>query len=441
MLVSHRHLMDQGTAVFDDEHLVADAGLGVVGLLVDRLGIEAVFDRAIGVGARPGRKAVTVIMGMVAGADSIDDLDILRSGSTDRMLPCKVMAPSTIGTWLREMGLGQIAQLDSALGASFTAAWHSGAGPAPGADVTLDLDSSIKPVGTAKEGAAYAYNGEYGLHPQFVTLRETGEQVVVRLREGSANAGRGAKSLVRTSIHRVRRAAKAPLGRITIGGDSAFYQTKVFDEVERLKAFYSISARDTQLIAESMEAIPERAWRSIEYKGGLAQVAEMHMPRARQRLIVRRVKNVDSSKRRIRGQAQLFDTWRLIPFVTNLPGDMITLDAEHRRRARQELSFADLKDNALNHLPSNKFVANAAWLTLAAIAQNLVRWTVQIGLGIRGLVVTRTIRRRLLAIPGRLTRSARRYTLHLPKNWPWRHQYLRALRRIRGIPRIALQPK
>jgi hypothetical protein len=134
-------------------------------------------------------------------------------------------------------------------------------------------------------------------------------------------------------------------------------------------------------------------------------------------------------------QATLWPDWRYHAFVTDRQDSAIALDADHRRHAVCELAIRDLKHGAgLRHCPSGSFLANAAWLLIAALAHNLLRWTATIGLGTRDQLVAKTIRRRLLAVPGRLTRSARRRLLHLPTDWPWARQFLGALARLRAIP-------
>jgi len=427
--VSQRHLMDRAWAVFDDDHVVAYAGLALPALLMSRLGLESAANAVLSSGYRPGRKVCTLVAGMLAGADCIDGIDVLRAGSAGRVLASDVMAPSTCGSWLRSLSIGQVSQLDSLMGSMFERAWQLGARPDAQSVVGIDLDSSVHEVyGDLKQGAQFAYNHVYGLHPQYSTIRATGEVVAARLRAGSANSARGAAGLLAKAVARVRRGGHE--GPIEIGADSAFHNSKVIGRCIKLGVRYSITARKDKIVRELIDTIDERKWRSIEYRGGIAQVAESyHGLRAGERLIIRRVKNYDRH-----GQGSLFDTWQHHAFVTNKEGDTLTLDAEHRKRAMQELAIRDLKAEALAHMPSGDFQANAAWMHLACLAHNLLRWTGRIGLGIDGWLCTKTIRARLLATPGRITRTARRTTLRLPARWPWAEQWLRALRRIRSLP-------
>ena len=126
-------------------------------------------------------------------------------------------------------------------------------------------------------------------------------------------------------------------------------------------------------------------------------------------------------------------SWELFSFATNRTDDLAVVEAEHRQHAVVELAIRDLKDQALAHFPSGKFFANAAWTVIACLAHNLLRWTSVLGLPRQTVRAARTLRRRLLALPGRLTRTARRWTLHLPARWPWRHTFAEALARIQAL--------
>ncbi len=138
--------------------------------------------------------------------------------------------------------------------------------------------------------------------------------------------------------------------------------------------------------------------------------------------------------RLVGAQATLWPDWRYHAFVTDREGGAVDLDADHRRHAAVELAIRDLKQGAgLRHCPSGRFLANAAWLVIATLAHNLLRWVAALGLGHRGLVAAKTLRRRLVALPGRLTRSARRWQLHLPSGWPWASDLTQALARLRAL--------
>ncbi len=295
----------------------------------------------------------------------------------------------------------------------------------------IDLDSTVVQVhGHDKQGAAYGYTRVLGYHPLLATRADTGEVLHGRMRKGSANTARGAERFVRETIGRVRRAGAR--GKLTLRADSGFWSHKVMDACVAHDVDFSIAVRAHKHVVAAIDAIDDDAWIDIDYTDrGRAQVAETVL--SGYRLIVRRTKVTDDPK-----VLALFPDWRHHAFVTNRPGDAVELDADHRAHAVQELAIRDLKEGAgLNHCPSGIFNANAAWFVASMLAHNLTRWVDLLGVAAQRPSVTKTLRRRLLTIPGRLTRSARRWTLHLPTRWPWRHLFDDALERLRVLPTIA----
>jgi hypothetical protein len=422
---------DQIDVAFDDEHAVANAGLLLPATLAGRLGLEQAADALVDLGerpgaARPGRKLLTVVHSLLAGGDCFDDVEVLRAGSTASVLGHRVMAASTVGTFLRSFTFGHVRQLDRLAEVALTRAWAAGAGPGDG-PMTIDADSTICQVhGHHKQGASYGYTRRLGYHPLLATRADTGEVLHARQRTGKANTARGMPRFVDETIGRVRRAGAA--GELRFRADSGFWSAATIGRLRAHDVRFSITVRQTKPVRAAIAAIGEGAWTTINYTpDGVAQVAET--PFRGDRLVVRRVRNTDD-------QQQLFPTWRSHAFVTDRPGTASELDADHRRHAVVELAIRDAKHGAgLNHHPSGRFFANAAWLVLATLAHNLLRWTAILGLGVRDeLVVAKTLRRTLLVLPGRLTRSARRWRLHLPARWPWAHSFTMALARLRCIP-------
>jgi hypothetical protein len=424
-------MLDQVDIAFDDPRAVAHAGLLLPATLAERLGIEQATDQLVDLGdrpgaAQPGRKLLTLVHALVAGGECIDDVELLRCGSTASVLGHRVMAASTVGTWLRAFTFGHVRQLDKVTGEILSRAWAAGAGPGDG-PLTVDVDSTICEVhGYHKQGAGYGYTHRLGYHPLLATRADSGEVLHTRLRKGAANTARGILRFVDELIARLRRAGAS--GELTLRMDSGFWSAKLLRALRRHEVRYSITVRQTKTVRAAIATIPEHVWVQIAYQpDGVAQVAET--PYRGDRLIVRRVRNEGD-------QAQLFATWRYHAFVTNRVGTMLELDADHRRHAVCELAIRDLKAGAgLAHLPSGHFNANAAWLLAATLAHNLIRWIATLGLSVGDQqTVAKTLRRTLLALPGRLTRSARQWTLHLPAGWPWAHSFTMALARLRCIP-------
>lgn len=424
---------DSTAIVFDDERAVADAGLVLPATVAARLGIEALVEEWVDLGeaagaANPGRKVMTLLAAMALGADCIEDCEVLRSGRTEAVLPHRVAAPSTLGTFLRSFTFGHVRQLDRVLGEAITRAWKAGAGPGK-ERLVIDVDSFVGEVhGYAKQGASYGYDGRRGYHPLLATRADTGEVLHIPTRKGSANTSRGIGRFLDELIARVGRAGAG--GGKLLRADSGFWSNKAMERLEGAGWSFSIGVRMQRHVKAAIEQIDEEAWTPLDDypEGGEAQIAETTL--GVRRLIVRRTRLTGE-------QAELFPDWRHFAFLTNRTEALGVVEAEHRQHAVVELAIRDLKDQALAHFPSGRFAANAAWAVIAALAHDLMRWTGLLGLPGATVRTARTLRRRLLALPGRLTRSARRWTLHLPARWPWRAAFVEALERIRALPAAA----
>src|SRR5664280_2460580 len=437
------HSLDRIDTAFDGTQLVADAGLLLPATLAQHLGLDDLVEECLDLGKKPGApnsgdKLMTLVMSALAGGDCIDDAAALRAGGTQRILGFRVKAASTLGTFLRSFRWGHVRQLDAVSRQLLARAWAAGAGPGD-APFTIDLDSTIcETYGLAKEGARHhGYTGVRGYHPLLAVAAGTGDVLMARLREGRANTTRGAAHFLTETIGRVRGAGAA--GELTVRADSGFYAAEVVAVCRKMDVRFSITLRMHRGVRRLIEAIPGTDWTPIPYwLAGRADVAEIsYVPFADRkdaqpvRLIVRRVRPTPGS------QLALFTAYDYHPFITDRAGEMLTLEADHRRHAEIENAIRDLKYGmGLNHLPSGKFAANGAWLAVQVMAHNLARWTARIGLG-AAIVTAKTIRRRLFGLPGRLTRSARRLTLHLPVDWPWAAEFRAALARLRVLPLLA----
>lgn len=438
------HPIERVAVTFDESTLVANAGLIVPATLMLRLGLEVLVDSTVRLigrvgGARPGRKVCTLVATILAGGSHIDHAEMLRAGATDAVLPFRVMAPSTLGTFLRSFTFGHIRQLDGVIAETLRRAWSLGAGPGD-APVTIDLDSTICPVhGKQKHGAAYGYTKTLGYHPLLATRADSGEVLHARLRKGSANTQRGVKRFAEELIARVRRAGAT--GALTVRADAGFYNWDLINRLTRAGVAWSITVNVNASIRKAIAAIDDDAWVDIVYPdGGAAQVAETTYvtgggtTKRRERhvrLVVRRTRLTE------RTQAQLWPDWRHHAFITNSGLPTVEADEFHRQHATVELAIRDLKEGAgLEHCPSGRFFANAAWLACAVLAHNLTRWTARLGHvhPHTQLTVARTMRSRVLALPARLVNLSGQWTLRLPARWPWASTFHTALTRIRSLP-------
>jgi hypothetical protein len=360
------------------------------------------------------------------------------ASSTAKVLGFTVKAASTLGTFLRSFRWGHVRQLDAVSRHLLSRAWAAGAGPGS-APFTIDLDSTIcETYGLRKEGAVHhGYTGVRGYHPLLAVAAGTGDVLMARLREGRANTVRGAAHFLTEMIGRVRSAGAS--GQLTMRADSGFYAAAVVAVYRKMDVRFSITLRMHGAMRARIAAIPEDAWTPIpSWLDGGADVAQIaYTPFADRknarpvRLIGRRVRPTPGS------QLALFTVHDYHAFITDRVGEMLELEADHRRHAEIENAIRDLKYGVgLNHLPSGRFAANAAWLAVQVMAHNLARWTARLGLGMR-IVTAKTLRRRLFGLPGRLTRSARRTALHLPVGWPWAAEFTAALARFRALPLLA----
>ena len=454
------------SAVFDDPNLVSAAGLVPVLALAGSAGLGELAQQHLSVptdkGANAGLKVCSLVAGMVAGADSIDDMALLRHGGMGRVF-ASAYAPSTLGSFLRAFTFGHVRQLDAVasrlltrlgeqtpLGAALTSA---------GAPVLVDIDDTIIEIhGHAKQGSGYGYTGVRGLNALLATIScEQAAPVIVaqRLRKGSCGSPRGANRLVADALKTVARLLDGERSArpVLVRADSAFYGRATIRTAIGAGADVSVTVRMDPRVKAAIAAIGDDAWSPIEYTDAVmdeasgrwisrAEVAEIRFTafaaqkKADQvpgRLVVRRIPDLNA----VPGQGTLFDTWRFHAFFTTTSRelmDTVVADKTHRGHAVIEQVHADLKHSALAHLPSGKFNANAAWLVLAVIAFNLTRAAATLSGPTLAKATTATIRRKLIAVPARIASSARRVTLHLPTAWPWESAWAQLFTRVCGPP-------
>lgn len=457
--------------MFDDPNLVSSAGLVPVLALADRAGLRELADEHLSVpgdkGAHAGLKVASLVAGMVAGADSIDDMALLRHGGMGRLF-ARAYAPSTLGSFLRAFTFGHIRQLD-AVASRFLLALTKLTGPLGrtederGGYALVDVDDTVIEVhGHAKQGAGFGYNRVRGLNALLATLTTSASAPVIvaqRLRKGSTASSRGAKRLVGDAVRSTRRLL-GPTARVLVRMDSAFYGRGPVHAALAGGADVCVTVRMDPRVKAAIATITGDAWTTIEYPDAVfdqvsgrwisrAEVAEIDFvafaaqPKTDQvpgRLVVRRIPDFNAEARRAAGQATLFDLWRFHAFFTTAEPDLldtVEADSTHRAHAIIEQVHADLKSSALAHLPSGVFTANAAWLVLAVIAFNLTRSCGALAATDLARATTATVRRKLVQLPCRVASSARRITIHLPQDWPWESAWTQLITRTADPPQAA----
>jgi hypothetical protein len=446
------HGWSRATPVFDEENLVSVVGLVPVMGLAERAGLSELIAAKVAIdpgatrvesaGVNPAGKLTSIGAGMAAGAECIDDLDVVRSGGMPALFG-GVYACATLGQFLREFTHGHSRQLASVARSHLVGlVAHSVLLPGLEQRAFVDIDSLLRPVfGHQKQGASYGHSKiagrqvlRKGLSPLATTIStEQGAPVVsgIRLRAGKANSGKGAASMVREAIGVARAAGAA--GQILVRGDSAYGTGPVVGPCRKAGERFSVVLTKDPAVSRAIAAIPEHAWTPVHYPGAVvdpdtgelisdAQVAETEFTAfastktpVTARLIVRRVR--DRAK-----QGELFPVWRHHPFLTDNTEPTAEADITHRRHAIIETVFADLIDGPLAHLPSGRFAANSAWAICAAIYHNLLRAVGTLTSDRHAVARGATLRRQIVAVPARLARPQQ--ILHLPAHWPCNGQWI-----------------
>ena len=455
---------------FDDPNLVSDSGLLPMVRLARAAGLQALADKHLSVptdkGAHAGLKVTSLVAGMVAGADSIDDMARLRHGGMKKLFS-QIYAPSTLGSFLRKFTFGHVRQLDAVASRFLTAlaglSWLLGKPEHPPGSTRyalLDVDDTIVEVhGHKKQGAGFGYSQVRGLNALIATASTAPIIVAQRLRKGACGSPRGANRLIGDAVKQARRLLpdQAP---VLVRMDSAYWGRPSIHAALRGGAQVSVTVKMSSTIKAAIAGIDEQTWTAINYTDAIfdedskqwiskAEVAEVDFvafasqkksDQVAGRLVVRRIPDFNAAKKAAAGQDGLFDAWRFHAFFTTADPamvDTVTADTTHRGHAVIEQVNADLKASALAHLPSGIFTANAAWLVLAVMAFNLTRAAATLTGTELAKATTATIRRKLITVPARIASSARRIVLHLPTAWPWEKAWTDVFNRVNDPPDIA----
>jgi hypothetical protein len=433
---------------------------GLSEMIARQVTVASLPPRVASAGVNPAGKLTSIIAGMAAGADSIDDLQVIRSGGMKRLFR-GVYAPATLGQFLREFTHGHTSQL-AAVARAHLVNLVERTSLLPGIEdrAYVDIDSLLRPVyGHAKQGAGFGHtkiSGKQvlrkGLSPLATTISTRHSAPVVagiRLRGGKTGSGKGAASMVRDAISTAR--AAGATGEILVRGDSAYGNGAVVAACLRAKVRFSVVLAKNPAVVRAIASIPADAWRPVTYPGAFvdpdtgelvsdAEVAETEFTAfastehpVTARLVVRRVRDQNKLE-------ELFPVWRHHPFFTNNTESTADADLTHRRHAIIETVFADLIDGPLAHLPSGRFAANSAWAICAMITHNLLRAADSLDPRQPAVARGATLRRQIIHVPARLARPQRRPVLHLPAHWPWADRWLAIWTGVFGQANAPPQP-
>jgi Transposase DDE domain group 1 len=452
-------------ATFDDPNLVSRAGLVPVMALAQRAGLAGLAGEHVRVARRCGVnqqvKVPGIVAGMIGGADSIDDLDLLRHGAMP-VLFGGIRAPSTLGSFLRSFTWGNVLQLGKVNRLLLAElARRAPLLPGKGTLAFIDIDSQQKRVyGHKKQGATFGHTkiqgksllvrGLNALAAAISTPLGAPVIAATRLRGGNAASSRGAASFATEAVHTAR--ATGCTGTLVVRADSAFYSAAFTSAVRAAGAFFSVTVQMNPHVQAAIAAIAEDAWRPIQYPRAIwddqlrrwisdAEVAEARYTAFTSkkgkaitaRLIVRRVK--DLNRQAAGGQGELFDVWRYHAVFTDSPFVTLQAEAQHRDHAIVEQVLADWTSGPLAHLPSGSFPANAAWLACAAISHNLLRAAGSLASFAYAKARGATLRRDLIDVAARTARHGRgEITLHLPEGWHREQEWMNLFEAATGPP-------
>jgi len=426
----------------DGDGLVSRSGTALIAELSDRLGLTAALSGALADtreragGHDRGRVLRDLALSLADGGDCLADLGALRE-QTELFGPV-ASAPTAwraIAAVAEEDRLGALRQARASARAS---AWAAGAAPS---EIIFDFDSHLLNSHSEKEGATPTWKRGFGFHPLLCYLDESGEALAGLLREGRAGANT-AEDHVAVLDQALAQIPAPHLDRPMLARSDSAGATHAFAAALREAGVaFSLGFELREAVRAAILAQPEAAWRAAEERDGepregaaVCELTELELPEWPDgtRLICRR--------ERPHPGAQLSFTdhegHRFQCFITDQEDeDIAALELRHRAHARVEDRIRCARETGLSNLPFRDFAPNEVWLELVLMAQDLLAHTQRLCLeGELARSEPKRLRQRLLHVAGKITRSGRRVTLHLPRRWPWAEALLCAFARLRLLP-------
>jgi hypothetical protein len=443
----------------DGAGVVAHAGSVAVRLLADRTGLtkelsRALVRRSFKPGHDRGRVLVDVAVMLADGGEAISDIDVLRH---QRQVLGSVASAPTVWRALDELTPAALKRIETARARTRRHVWSllpalpasmvAGTGLARDV-VVLDVDATLVTAHSEKESAAATFKGGFGYHPLGVWCDNTQEMLAAVLRPGNAGSNTTADhiAVLTAAIAQVPVAYRR---RMLVRADGAGASHGLLDWLAAQGAKrgrsleYSVGFAITEQVRAAIAKLPEKAWTAaidadgqVRDGGHVAEITgllDLAKWPAGMRVILRRERPHPGA------QLSLFeesDGWRYQALATNTTvGQLAFLEARHRAHARVEDRIRHAKDSGLGRFPSREFKINQAWTLATAIAADLIAWLRLLALpDPLKTSEPKALRYRLLHVPARLTRGARRRRLRLPKSWPWATQIKAAFDAITAIP-------
>jgi Transposase DDE domain group 1 len=442
MQVQRTELVKTLQIVADADRLTSRAGTMLLAGLADRVGLTGALSQAMG-GVRkrrcrhdPGRTLCDLAVMLADGGDCLADLSVLRDQPS---LFGDVGSAATGWRALAALSPERLGAVRRARASARAQVWGLAGAPER---VILDLDATLITAHSEKERAAGTYKHGFGFHPLLCFESETKEALAGILRPGNAGANTAADHIevLELALAQLPEQVKGP--GLLVRADSGGATHAFLDDLVGQGFGFSVGFDLTEPVRKAILAVPEQAWRPALTQAGEeregAAVAELALDLAANgwpagtRAICRRERPHPGAQLSFTDE----DGYRFQVFITNQQGGRIErLEQLHRQHAVVEDRIRCGKDSGLRNLPFRGFQANAAWLELALIGQDLLAWTQRLLLeGELGRCEPKRLRYRLLHVAGRLTRHARRQRLHLPRGWAWGNQLLEAFARLRALP-------
>lgn len=450
----------------DGSGVVAHAGNVALRLLADRTGLTgalsaAMHRRSFTPVHDRGRVLADVAVMLADGGEAIGDIDVLRHQAS---VLGPVASPPTVWRTLDEMTPARLGRVQTARAQVRRHVWSQLPGGVPASKVAgtsldlgvvvLDVDATVVVAHSEKENASPTFKRTFGFHPIGVWCDNTQEFLAARLRPGNAGSNTAADHIA-VLTDAITQIPARHRRRLLIRSDGAGASHALLDwlteqgQVRGRSVEYSVGFALTEHVRTAITLVPRQAWSpAVDADGGIrdggdvAELTGLLEPQvvaawpAGMRVIVRRERPHPGA------QLSLFeerDGYRYQAFVTNTrAGQLGFLEARHRAHARVEDRIRHAKDSGLGRFPSREFTINQAWLTAVTIAADLVAWTRLLALTGDAAVLAacepKALRYRLLHVPARLTRSARRRRLRIPSTWPWAAAVAAVFARIAAIP-------
>jgi len=425
----------------DGDGLVSRSGTALIAELSDRLGLTSALSGALtdtrqrAGGHDPGRVLRDLALTLCDGGDCVSDLGALRDqGDLFGSVASNATAWRAI-----ERARGRLDALREARARSRAAAWKSGGAPA---EIVLDFDSHLVNAHSEKEGATPTWKRGFGFHPLLCYLDESGEALAGVLREGRAGANTAADHVEVLGLA-LEQIPQSHLERpILARSDSAGATHEFARALREADIRFSLGFQITEAVREAILSVPEAAWRPALCQDGQeregAEVCELTGAVALEAWP--EATRIICHRERPHPGAQLSftdaDGHRFQCLITDRAGsDIASIEARHRSHARVENRIRCARETGLQNLPFRDFGPNEVWLELVLMAQDLLCHTQALCLeGELRLAEPKRLRQRLLHVAGKLTRSGRRSTLHLPRRWPWAAALVAAFERLRALP-------